>query len=231
MSWIDRRPFAWLAWASGIVYLALFLADIVLTPGEPDPGTPARQVATFYTNYHTGILTTSLLHDLSGVFFLIFLAGLLVVLPGGRAVGPLPILAGLSAAVAGSVAYASYVSAGAAAYLAEHGGSVEIVAALALLRYLASAVAVLPLAVFLAAASLLVLQRRAVPRWVGWLGLVAAAANAVSIFGLYDPSSPLGLVGFLGAILFAVWMLAVNITLLARGLTGSSAESAELARA
>lgn len=215
---------AWLGWLSGIVYVALFLSDIFLTPGEPDEGTSPTTVASYYTRHRSHILTTSLLHDLSGIFFLIFVACLLTLLwqTGHRT---LTVLAGIGAVAAGSVAYGSYVAAGAAAFLAGHSASAGEVAALAELRYLASNVAVLPLSLFIGAASLVALGRTVLPGWLGWLGVVAAAANIVSIFGLYDGTSIFGLVGFLGAILFAVWMLATCIVLLVKRSSGQIASA------
>lgn len=203
-------------WTSGIAFVGLFLSDLLLTPGEPDLDASAQQTTAYYTSHHVGILATSLLHDLAGVCFLIFLGALLAELWRERRPVVLLVLAALSAAMAGAIAYVSYIAAGAAAYLAGHAGTPPIIAAFALVRTLASNVAVLPLAVFLAATSLLILQSRVVPRWIGWLGLVAAAANFLSLFGLYDATSPLGLVGFLGALLFAGWTLATSIALVAR---------------
>jgi hypothetical protein len=74
--------------------------------------------------------------------------------------------------------------------------------------------------------SVLVLRTGVLPRWVGWLGLVASGlylANQGDILATAVPGFPVwDLAGLLGSTLWAVWLLALGAVLLRRPAHGPS---------
>ena len=79
----------------------------------------------------------------------------------------------------------------------------------------------IPVAFFLAAAAYGTLTSRALPRWTGWLGWVAAALNAAAvpaIFGGLDPNAFYSAAGFapivLGLVPLLVYVLGTSVALM-----------------
>jgi hypothetical protein len=67
------------------------------------------------------------------------------------------------------------------------------------------------------AASLSMLRTRLFPAWAAWLGMVAAVVNGIFVFSLFAKKgllSPYSPVGFLGAVLFFVWVAASGVLML-----------------
>jgi hypothetical protein len=68
--------------------------------------------------------------------------------------------------------------------------------------------------------SILILRTRVLPRWAGWLGLLASGlylANQGDILATAIPGVPVwDLAGLLGSTLWAVWLLALGVLLLRR---------------
>lgn len=196
---------------AGVVFVLLFLADVAVTPGEPDEGSSAAKIAGYYLHHRTGVLAVSLLHALAGLAFLVFVAALVQRLSGNDEARPVARLVGYAAVATAPVALVSYVCAGAAAYLAGHGAADGVVQALAELRFVSSGLADVPLAVFVAAGSLAAVAAGTQGRRLGWLGVVASVALVLGVVGIYNPASVLGFFGFLGSILFAVWVLVASL--------------------
>ena len=204
-----------IAAVSGIVTAVLLAVGGFVFSGGPDPNTSAQKVAAIYADHHTGILTDALLNGLGTLSLFVFAVGLFSLLR--RAEGGSGILAFI--ALAGSIATVPVVLVwygiqGGIATIAKSGGDPGIVVALNSLQQIINTVTGLPIAAFLAAASLVIMQTRCLPPWVGWLGLVAALCNVVAVGAIYNISSPVGLFGFLGFVLFLLWLLATSITLL-----------------
>ena len=74
----------------------------------------------------------------------------------------------------------------------------------------------LPLVVFAGAASLLIVRTGSLPRWIGWLGALTAILSALGALDTVDAESLLDKVGLMALVLWLVWMIAVNISLLRR---------------
>lgn len=74
------------------------------------------------------------------------------------------------------------------------------------------------LAVFVAAASLVIATTGAVARWIGYVGLPLGVVLFVSPLAVVDdnPEGPLLVVGFLGFLLTNVWILIIAITMARR---------------
>lgn len=188
----------------GAVFVACFLGDIFILPGEPDPGSSTAAMAHYFDVHSGAVQTVSLLHTLGGAAFLVFLAGLVGTSSWRRAPG-LRRLALLAALAAGGLGLMSYVAGGTGAYLATRSGDHLLTGVAAQLEYVASSYADLPLALFLFACAAV---------WHGWRRALAAVAGVLLVLGVvvtYQPSSILGLAGFAGSVLFAVCILVVSI--------------------
>ena len=81
------------------------------------------------------------------------------------------------------------------------------------------------LGMFLIAAALTVLPLRALPRWLGWIGLVGGMCLILGAFSFATPQSILGIIDLLGLVLFLLWILLTSIWML-RGQTSGGASSA-----
>lgn len=74
---------------------------------------------------------------------------------------------------------------------------------------------------FVGAASLAIIVTRALPRWIGWIGVVAGVLLLVSNITLLDPTSTGFLghvsdVGVLGQFVFTIWSVALSVRLILR---------------
>lgn len=63
------------------------------------------------------------------------------------------------------------------------------------------------IALFLLAASLAIILKKAIPRWLGWFGLVGAIAL---LEGFADQTNPLGVFAYLG---FLAWTIVISVVL------------------
>ena len=187
---------------SGVLFVLLFLADVVITPGEPAPDGAAGSIARYYTDHGPAVEQVSLLHAAGGVFFLLFL-GALVSRTGWRRLPMVARTAACAGVVAGALGLVSYATAGAAAYLAGHGADAETVRAAAELRYVCSSYADVGLALLLGAAALVPEMRL----WLRWVGAGTAVLLLAGVAGTYSTGGLLDLAGFAGSLLFAVWVL------------------------
>jgi hypothetical protein len=66
-----------------------------------------------------------------------------------------------------------------------------------------------------AALSTVMLRTRVFPRWIGWLGLVAALAHIIAAGSLASdgPVSPVGLVPEIAPVVYIIWILAISVAL------------------
>jgi hypothetical protein len=74
-----------------------------------------------------------------------------------------------------------------------------------------------PRGLLILAVSLLALRARFLPRWIGWFGLVIAAASLVCVFGRTWWIEPFGIAALIGLFGFLIWLTLVGVTLLIRG--------------
>ena len=69
-----------------------------------------------------------------------------------------------------------------------------------------------PRGLFLLAVSLLALQTRMLPRWLGWFGLVVAAASLLAVLSTGFPNAVFTTAWFVGLFGFLLWVMTVGIT-------------------
>ena len=207
-----------LALLSGIAFtMLMFVAGFLVSPPRPDLDASSVAIQAWTRDNRGALLADRYLEAAADALFLVFLGGLYAAL-GRREGGGAPFAsAALGAGVATIVVSLAKLGAGVAfVRLAAGGVAPDALRALHTLSSALQEMLAFPQGTFLLSASLAMLGGRALPRWVGVLGVVGAAALFLSTGTVFDPESPLGIAGFLVFPLFAVWMLATNIILLRR---------------
>lgn len=80
-------------------------------------------------------------------------------------------------------------------------------------------------------AALAMIETRSFSRWIRWFGAVCGTLCIAGDAGLIDPTGPLGnagIIGFLGQLLFLVWLIIVGISLLRRSPVSAVAHGAPI---
>jgi hypothetical protein len=195
--------------ASGILAVILLFATFFVAGRAPGENDPIVSIMNFYAAHRTSQIAVAYLNLAAVMVFVVFLTGLRDALL--NAVGGRQILA--------SVAYAAGIV---FVPMTVIGYSVEIILAskaatgdpmvFRAVRDIAGGAiggSDLPLGVCVIATSAAIISTRVFPRWLGWLGL---AAGLALVAGILVPVSPaLGVLGFVGLLLFMIWMLATGI--------------------
>jgi hypothetical protein len=213
-------PSRWerLALASGILFAAVQIATLAfdvaffLTTHPPMDASP-REAARGFAEQETMVEIGTYLYVLQVPFLLVFLGGLFGVLRraegGSGALSASALGAGVAMAVIASVG--ALVS-GLTPTIGRLGGDAATVKAIDAMTPLALALSAFPRAVLLGATSVVLLEGRVAPRWIGWTGLVSTGTLvAPALFPLLA----------LGTLLFVAWVAALTIALLRRTRTGS----------
>jgi hypothetical protein len=200
------------------VFVALFLVTVFL--GSPtDFGDPATEVASFYREDQREVQLSVALWTAGLLFFLWFLGALRNVLRSAEgAPGTLSTIAFgaglLSAAFLGLTA--AFVATAAARPDEVDPQLTRMIDDLTFLVLAPGSFAVVG---FLLASALVLLRSEVLPAWLGWLALIPAVAQALSVGIVFTDRSPFGgsapfhVVGLLGLL---AWVLAVSIVLLTR---------------
>jgi hypothetical protein len=209
---------------TGVLFVVVLLAGLYVAPDLVYPEEQVGGVSgTFYVNYESRLLAQAVLFGVASVLFLFFLGGLRAFL--ARAEGREPRLAPVVLA-AGAVftALGLLQAAVLTALVALRGNELGVRAegsgwAARALFYLEGAIgdlALFPFAAFLAAAAVVLVRTRVLPRWLGWVGaavgLLVGLLAAGSIIGLdIEPADQaifvLGLVWVAGLAFCLDWLL------------------------
>ena len=209
---------------TGVLFVVVLLAGLYVAPDLVYPEEQVGGVSgTFYVNYESRLLAQAVLFGVASVLFLFFLGGLRAFL--ARAEGREPRLAPVVLA-AGAVftALGLLQAAVLTALVALRGNELGVRAqgsgwAARALFYLEGAIgdlALFPFAAFLAAAAVVLVRTRVLPRWLGWVGaavgLLVGLLAAGSIVGLdIEPAGQaifgLGLVWVAGLAFCLDWLL------------------------
>jgi hypothetical protein len=209
---------------TGVLFVVVLLAGLYVAPDLVYPEEQVGGVSgTFYVNYESRLLAQAVLFGVASVLFLFFLGGLRAFL--ARAEGREPRLAPVVLA-AGAVftALGLLQAAVLTALVALRGNELGVRAqgsgwAARALFYLEGAIgdlALFPFAAFLAAAAVVLVRTRVLPRWLGWVGaavgLLVGLLAAGSIVGLdIEPADQaifvLGLVWVAGLAFCLDWLL------------------------
>jgi hypothetical protein len=209
---------------TGVLFVVVLLAGLYVAPDLVYPEEQVGGVSgTFYVNYESRLLAQAVLFGVASVLFLFFLGGLRAFL--ARAEGREPRLAPVVLAAGAVFTGLGLLQAAVlTALVALRGNELGVRAegsgwAARALFYLEGAIgdlALFPFAAFLAAAAVVLVRTRVLPRWLGWVGaavgLLVGLLAAGSIIGLdIEPADQaifvLGLVWVAGLAFCLDWLL------------------------
>jgi hypothetical protein len=194
---------------AGVAAAITFVVGLIFISDSPDNNDSDAQILAFYAkhSHRVGILVGAFILAFCGLFFLWFASGLRQRLrtaegPGGRLA---------NVALGGGILFVGMLWVGAAALAAipaeQSFGSGPVLKVADIGRFLPSVGfgAILVFGAFGAialidAASIVIMRTGILPKWLGWLGFVAAV---VLLFGVV----------FLPMVAFPIWLLAASIVL------------------
>jgi len=205
-------------WAlSGVLFAAFFIVGVVLggvlsASPLPLPGAPAAEVARYYDESRTAALAAGFFQALSAISLFVFAATVAAFVRGiAGERGTLPRLTSGGGALAAVLLLVSALLSLALVPVAT-GDNLALVGALRDLNFLSGGTLhVASLGLFAGAASIAALGAKALPRWILWLGIVAAALSVLSLVSLV--LYPASVLIPLGRLLDFVWSIAVGIVL------------------
>jgi len=216
--------------ATGILFVVLVVITFATLPKPPSSDAPPAEVLTYFINHDSALHVAQLLFAGTAFLFIWFIGTLRAAL--GASEGGQQRLSGTAygaGLVAAAVQIVSFSLLATATFHAADNGA-DITRALNDGAALAPAVAAPAVTLFLVANSLVILRHGYLPSWLGWLGIVAALFNALTIgavfsdHGAFAPDGALGF--FVGFLLFLAWILAASITLVRRLGEGERATAA-----
>jgi hypothetical protein len=193
----------WLAPLTGVAFVALLAATLILTGEGVDPEDGTREVLDHYGDNEDELLIGSFLGGFAVILFLFFAGWLRKVLR--EAEGPGGVLSAVSFAgaivFAGAGAFASTLGIALAESFDDiDPTAVEALNALSWNYFVPFAVGG---ATFVLAAGISVVRHGALPRWLGWAGVVLGIAG-------FTPA------GFFAFLLILVWILVTSVLLTVR---------------
>ena len=207
--------------ASGYLVIAFGVAGAAFERGAPAANAPVADVIAFTTTFRRELIAQSLMFALSAGAYLWFYGALRRVIravEGGEGpLGSIAFGAGLVSVTLQLILQSCQV---ATAIAARDPLDPAVMTVAAGLMWALSVVAYVPLAVMLAAVSLGALRHAALPRWIGWLSALAAAAHLLMAFGLAAEGGVLAPGGPLTYALYALlllWLIAVTTAMVTAG--------------
>jgi hypothetical protein len=208
-----QRSTAWVAPATGIVFIALVIIGFILVgDGQDATEKSAEEIAAFYQDNEDEQIIGSFVIGLSSVFFLFFAGSLRRLLRDAE--GPGGMLSAVS--FAGATVFVAGVSVVATINLAlaDLADDIDPVALQAINGiswdfYIPFVVGMVP---FLLASGLCAVRTGALPKWLGWIAIILGVLSF----------TPAGFFTFLAGL---VWILVVSIllTMRARSAPGTAA--------
>jgi hypothetical protein len=213
------------AWAAGIVFVLALLAEAVISAGIPiNQDDSAAKIARGLHEHRKTVLVAAYLSAVYAVAFVIYLSMLHDLLRGvaqrPRVLHSLMLIGGvLLVALHGVSDIGIYGLLGGklATYAAQHDQGLSYT--LYLLTFALDSVGDVFGSVFLIAAGFLVIQSRALPRWLAWIAVVSGTLLFLQGFGLGGVIGTYGLVlDLIGFVLFLLFvLLSSTIQLMDRG--------------
>lgn len=212
----------WLALGGVGYFLAQNLG--VSINGGPPPGaySSAQKINTLFITHHTGLLIAHFGDAIGMLCFAAFIAALWYAVRRVDDTGVLGVVVVLAAAVAlAFVCIEQAITAGPILQTSRLHDPALILAAFDIAE-VAYVLFWLPIAVVLAVPSLLSLNGRVLPRWLGWTGLALAILAVIGSLNLFaDRQNILFAVEGADFVLFSLWVLASSIALFRRAEGGT----------
>lgn len=217
---MDDSRWERIAAATGIAFVVILAIGNFLAPNPPAQDDPIEEVIDFAVDNRSALLIGSYLTGLALVFGLWFLGSLRTFLM--RAEGGIGRLAAV--AFAGGVVFVAIVLVsnavgnGITLRIAEEGDPVAVRALFDTLTVLIAS-ASFPVAVLVAATSIVAMRTGVLPRWYGWAGPVLTLLFLVAGTGVYidhgflAPGGGFSLIAF---VVFALWVLVTSVLMMQR---------------
>ena len=209
----------WARWRAigGVLFAVLFIVGIILgnvlaSAPFPRPPTSNAEIVRYFAESRTAVLTRGLFFVLSALSLFAFASCVAAFVR--RILGERDTLSRLTWS-GGALAAVFLLLSALIAWvltLVAGGGDPALAGTLRRISFLAGGPIHVPLlGLFVGASSMVTLRTKALPRWIIWLGIVAAALSLLSVISLvWFPASVLLP---LGRLLVFVWSIAVGIVL------------------
>jgi Domain of unknown function (DUF4386) len=193
----------WWTPLAGVAFLVVLIVSFLVGGEPPDASEPAQEIVDHYVDNKDAVQIGAALSTLAALL-LVFFAGILRrVLRAAEGVGGT--LSAVAFAGAIIMATGAAIDASISFALADRAEDIDPVAVQALQALWDNDFFPIALgsSVLLLGAGLSIVRHGALPRWLGWVGIVLA------VIGM----TPIGFVGFLGG---ALWVLVVSVLLTLR---------------
>lgn len=203
---------------SGVAGIVVLLAGIFAAPTPPQPGDPIEELRSYYVDHSMGVRWYVFASALAAALLLVFVSELASAMrrvpSADHATSTAVLGAGVLALAATLAGVASFgvLASGTAATAGP-----DVLRALFDLGNMSYNVGDFMLVVLVALPALLSLRADFLPRWLGWSGVIIAAAwtvASVSILVLDGPfAGPNGVYGLTVTIGFSLWIAASSVAL------------------
>ncbi len=218
------RPWGRYAWGAGIVYVIALVAEIVVAAsvGLTQNDSAAKMARVLY-EHHDRLLVIAYLSVVYAAAFVIYLCSLYNLLRAAaterlRILGSLVLVGGVVFIVLHAVSdigITGLVGAKLAAFSAQHDHGVSYT--LYLMTFALESVGDVFGSLSAVAAGLLVMRSGVLPRWLGWIAILAGILLFLQGFGLGGVIASFGLVlDLIGFVLFLIFVLVSSVILLTR---------------
>jgi hypothetical protein len=218
------RPWRRYAWAAGIVYVIALVAESVVAIGVGlTQNDSAAKMASALYEHRDRLLVIACLSVVYAVAFVIYLCSLYNLLRRAaterlRILGSLVLVGGVVFVVLHAVSdigITGLLGAKLAAFGAHHDHGISYT--LYLMTYALDSVADVFGSLSAVAAGLLVMRSGVLPRWLGWIAILAGILFFLQGFGLGGVIASFGLVlDIIGFVLFLIFVLVSSVILLRR---------------
>lgn len=200
--------------ASGMLFILVLLVSTFMLPRAPSASAPGTEIAAYFSDHHSAGLVAGYLSGIGAILALWFFSVLASVLRRAEGdTGHLWVLA-LVAGVSTVVVVLGVTAVRTSLYVrTAQEGDPGVVRALYDMSSSALHFASFLLAIFLAAAAMVILRTGALPRWLGWIGLVFAALQLAAAAGVLSDTGGVGNLSLLALLTFALWTVLASAVL------------------
>jgi hypothetical protein len=211
------------AWAAGIVFVIALVVEIVVAVGvELSQNDSAAKIASGLHTHETRLIVIACLSVVYAVMFVIYLSALHNLLRGDtdgtRILGSLVLVGGVlfvTLHAVSDIGITGLVGAKLASYGAQHDPGVSYT--VYLMTFALESVGDVFGSLFALATGALLLRSGVLPRWLGWVSILAGSLLFLQGFGLGGVIASFGLVfDLIGFVLLLVFVLVSSVMLLRR---------------
>jgi hypothetical protein len=204
--------------AAGIVFIILFIVGNAITGEAPTWDDPIEEIRAYFSEDDDAYLIGDYLNGLAFVsgflIYLVHLRSLLAAGEGSPAIwSRLALIGGVLCVLMGAAGSLFW---GALAFGGAEGLDDSTLQAFMYADAYGFSLLSFGIAVFIGAASLVVIGSGILWRWIGWFGLVVAVVSLIAPLYVLegDNDSALGTLGFISFLGFAFWVFASSVSML-----------------